>query len=413
MQDVGENMDELFRKAAEQYMLKEGESNWNEISGQLQSPVAPVTPVSKNHKNHTTRKYIVTGILLLICIITGMVFYHYPEKEDALPINAKQQTNATDHNKANEESLPLKDKTFLQGKAVPGEDTKETTSALNNNSNINKRTSKALSENYSTYKSGSNKYLAFDDLSTVSIAKSKIDYTSVQDLQTALNKQPFASDKQDLNQNHAEKKPVVKLNTKNKHGMYYGLLAGAGFTTVKSQSFTRPGFDAGFVAGYQLTQRSSVEIDLLFSHKYYYTDGQHFKTDKMGDMPADMKLMSVKGNSSIFEIPVKFKYNVLQKRTSTIYATAGVSSYILVNEKNDYVTSTNGTMGNMNGNYTTATGYFAGALNISAGYAHTIGKNSSIRFEPYITIPTKGIGIGSLPVTTSGVHILFTLAPSK
>jgi hypothetical protein len=60
MQDVGENMDELFRKAAEQYMLKEGESNWNEISGQLQSPVAPVTPVSKNHKNHTTRKYIVS-----------------------------------------------------------------------------------------------------------------------------------------------------------------------------------------------------------------------------------------------------------------------------------------------------------------------------------------------------------------
>jgi len=53
-------------------------------------------------------------------------------------------------------------------------------------------------------------------------------------------------------------------------------------------------------------------------------------------------------------------------------------------------------MGNMNGNYTTTSGYFAGALNISAGYAHTIGKNNTIRFEPYITIPTKGIGIGNL-----------------
>src|SRR5258705_6536578 len=97
MQDVGEHIDELFRKAADDYMLKEGESNWNEIAGQLESSVVATAPVPKNNK---TRKYIITGSLLLLCFAAGICFNQYISKDDAsLIVNTKYQNDNKDNNK--------------------------------------------------------------------------------------------------------------------------------------------------------------------------------------------------------------------------------------------------------------------------------------------------------------------------
>jgi hypothetical protein len=421
MQNVGENMDDLFRKAADDYMLKEGESNWNEISGQLESSYEPIATVRKKNK---TRKYIITGSLLLLCFIAGIWFNQYISKDDAsFVVNTKYQNTNKDNNKANKRALPSSKESLKISEVALGKKSKNTSTTLDNSSITTAITDRDLTKSYSINKPGiiSNIGRTDKDISSaisfyplpVIITKAERAPAEMQESATALNNNPVAVMQLQLNKDSAGKNIVINLSVKNKHGFYYGLLAGAGFTTVRNQSFTKPGLDAGLIAGYQFSARSSVEINLLYSHKYYYSDGKYFNTDKMNDMPADMKVMSVKCNSSIFEIPVKFKYNILQKNNSNVYASAGVSSYILMNEKNNYVTSTNGTVGNMNGNYTTTSGYFAGALNISAGYAHNIGTNNTLRFEPYITIPTKGIGIGNLPVSTSGVHVLFMIAPHK
>jgi hypothetical protein len=418
MQDVGEHMDELFRKAADNYMLKEGESNWSEISGQLESSfVSPVLPVNKNIG---TRKYLMTGILLLLCFAAGILFNKYTSVNKALPGIAKQQNNDANADKVNENVSSSKEKKLQQDKVVSDQNKNTNNNNYNSTSIINQY----KSEDHFIYTPGTQNNITHvddkiissaTDFSTSTIIKNKPQITPV-----PVQKLSRTSDNKtvDINQSlpkdSASTNTAIKLTAKYKRGMYYGLLAGVGFTTVKSQSFTRPGFDVGVIAGYQISPRSSVEINLLYTHKYYYSDGKYFSMDKMkNDMPADMKLMSVKSNSSIFEIPLKFRYNIIQKNNNAVYASAGISSYILVNEKNNYVTSTNGTMGNMQGNYTNTSAYFAGAFNISAGYAYTTGKNNTIRFEPYVTIPLKGIGMGDLPVTTSGVHVLFTIAPHR
>jgi hypothetical protein len=418
MQDVDEHMDELFRKAADNYMLKEGESNWDEISGQLESSiVSPVVPVTKTYG---TRKYLITGALLLLCFAAGILFNEHLSVDKVLPTIAKQQNNNTSADKLNENLSPSKEKKLQQDKVMNDQNKNTNNNNYNSTSIINQYKTEDhfiytphIQNSITTVDDG--KISSATDLSASTIIKNKSQITPVpvQELSTTSDNKTVDIN-QSLSKDSASVNTAIKLTVKYKRGMHYGLLAGAGFTTVKSQSFTRPGFDIGLVAGYQFSQRSSVEINLLYSHKYYYTDGKYFSMDKMkNDMPPDMKLMSVKSNSSIFEIPLKFRYNIIQKNNSAVYASAGVSSYILVNEKNNYVTSTNGTMGNMQGNYTNTSAYFAGAFNISAGYAHTTCKNNTIRFEPYVTIPLKGIGMGDLPVTTSGVHVLFTIAPHK
>ena len=51
--------------------------------------------------------------------------------------------------------------------------------------------------------------------------------------------------------------------------------------------------------------------------------------------------------------------------------------------------------------------YFAAAADIGFGYEKDLGKNH-LRFEPYLQLPVKGIGVGDLRVKTAGIRIALT-----
>lgn len=419
MQDVGENMDELFRKAADNYMLKEGEDNWSEISGRLKPSVRAALPGK-------TKKYLASGFLLLLCFAAGVLFNQYTsENIPAVTATTNQEIDKAG-NKTVDKTVKAGGKSLLEYKAAHTEAGRNINLALKRHitAGLEKQAGR-LTESYSAFELpiyNNTKHIMPVDSFLVHChgieeitGKAENLKVKFEALQTAGGSKIIPLERLHFTSDSVKNNDPARLSVKSKEwGVYYGLAAGIGFNSVKSQGYTKPGFDLGPVGGYDFNKRSSIEIGLLYSNKYYYSDGKYFNMDKMaGTMPAGMKLMSVKANSSIFEIPVKFKYNLLRKNYSTVYAAAGESSYILVNEKNDYEISMNGTMGTMKNSYRKTTGYFAAAINISAGYEHRIGNNNTIRFEPYIVIPTKGIGIGRLPVTTSGVHVLFTISAHK
>lgn len=74
---------------------------------------------------------------------------------------------------------------------------------------------------------------------------------------------------------------------------------------------------------------------------------------------------------------------------------------------NQYQTITDGMQRNLTGTYNNMSLHSAASLKLSIGYEKNIRKAVRIRLEPYIQIPLKGIGVGSMPVTTTGVHIGF------
>ncbi|MBA2746084.1 MAG: PorT family protein [Flavisolibacter sp.] len=190
---------------------------------------------------------------------------------------------------------------------------------------------------------------------------------------------------------------------------YYGLLLGTTLNTVKNQDRNKFGFDIGFIGGYRFNRHISVETGVLFSQKYYTTAGEYFSLKEIGPMmPAAMKVMDVKGTSKVVEIPVYLRYNVLNKKEHRFFSSAGFSSYILTKESNQYFTSLNGTEGIMYGTYKTNRSYFAASFDLAIGYEKNFGKKSSIRFQPYVQLPVKGIGVGNLKVMSTGVHIAIT-----
>ena len=84
-------------------------------------------------------------------------------------------------------------------------------------------------------------------------------------------------------------------------------------------------------------------------------------------------------------------------------------SYYFINKENyDYRYSIYGQQKDSNLSVNDNSKIWASVLNISLGYSHNIGKTGSLRIEPYIKIPFRGIGVGSLPITSSGVYLGFT-----
>lgn len=429
MPHVDENMDELFRKAADNYMLQEGESNWDEISARFE-PAAKPFPAPKKIN---TKRYILMALLMLMFFIAGDLFHNYTSN----PGRAESKIQETETNgqvNTNEKTALLtegnKESTIEKHNNVNDEAQIIANSKLGKDIvNVQQGTKQLLSNTSSHlnhYPGNSTKYFRQAPDPLVNYIPENIDpvINNHQDnfpnnrndkteaVNAVIAEAGIGADGLLKKDSVIKSSPVSKIKIKKHSGLYAGLLAGAAFNSVKQQEMSNPGLDIGVIAGYHINTRFSVETGLIYSRKHYYSDGKYFNMDKVGNsMPPGMQVVSLNGSSRIIEFPVKVKYNFIQKNNKAIYGTAGFSSYLLTNEKNDYTTFLNSSTGNMKSAYKENAGYFAGAINLSAGYEHQLGKRSSVRFEPYVEIPTKGIGVGKLPVASSGVHVLFTIAP--
>lgn len=431
MQDLENNMDELLRKAAGKYGLKEGVSNWDAILPQLVSnSIAAATP-----KKNNLKKYVPLLLLLLLFLVAGGFYMRYlvsknnladisskpsqknnmvnPDKQADSMNNKvatvykmqKQKTEPSEKKyslKQNEEKESIKNKFAVKSNSRSASLNKfhKMTPMDSHKANRMDRNKMVLKEVESSFKmrvekSATRQFDLTNKLTTFDISNKiiKENMMIVQKKNTADSQSTF----------------VRKGVRQNKHGIYIGVVLGPSLNEVKNQGLKKAGFDVGIIGGYQINSKISIETGLSFAKKYYYSDGKYFNPGKTNtSMPAGMKVLSLEGSSAVIEIPLKVKYNVLHKNKASVFSSAGISSYIVTNEKNTYHAILNSTEQYITSSYKKGTGYFAAAVDLSLGYEKKIGKSTSIRIEPYLQIPLKGIGVGSMPVITTGLHIGIT-----
>lgn len=429
MQGVEPNMDELIRKAAEGYPLKPGEDNWNKIASKLSGETGQKELV----KNPNHKKYYVTGLILLLFISVSILFFIHNNKQTNL-IN----TNGSQHTFA--QQYPTVNKIYsVQPKGISSGATEQKNflPADNNHVDIVQKDHSAVStagspdvknKNHVVIKTrnkAKSKIIIKEDVLadpliryTISTKlKNRVSKLIPVHLQYILNRplktseffiQPYGSMQQfvPLTSGTIQQKVNTIASPK---GLYYGLILGPGFNAVKGQGLRKTGFDIGFLTGYRINAKLAVETGLLFAQKYYTTAGKYFSKKEIGSMmQGGMQVVQVQGSSSIFEIPVHLRYYVANKNNRRFFLSAGFSSYIITTESNKYFTSLNGAEEKLYGFYQTDRRYFVAAIDLGVGYEQSLGRKNNIRFEPYIQIPIKGIGIGNLPITGTGLHIGIT-----
>lgn len=410
MLNVDDHMDELFQKAAENYPLKIKPGNFDDlipfVAGETASTVTPSALKGK-------RK---TALLLLVFLITGGIITIYLVKNNGRNLTATEKVQV-------EDIKPVKRNIINDQEINTAKPVISNTTVKTDNEPVfekNKTGSFTKAKLLVTISQGllaTDDDAAFNDNSaTAQITITKSGSVNSNANSAGINKN-IKDEKTEPTDKAEEKKDLVKEETKpvekndkkaknNKPLIYFGATVGTELNQVKNQGNTKPGFNGGLLLGLQLNKKLSVETGIQLSQKKYYSEGKYFHP-KDGSMPSNMKIMSLDGSCTVIEIPVSIKYN-FSKKNNSFYGKAGVSSYIVTKETNKYNAIVSGQAQEINSTYRNGNGYAAAELRIGAGYERGLTKKLNIRIEPYVQIPLKGIGIGALPVTSTGLQLVLT-----
>jgi hypothetical protein len=229
---------------------------------------------------------------------------------------------------------------------------------------------------------------------------------------TNKNSQPVLNAAPEKNNSTADEKKVAakqKSEGDNSHYFYVGLSAAPDVSFIHMQKTSTLGTGAGLVVGYHLNKNLSIETGALIEKKYYYTKGEYFNTSKIPYFVANnIHPTSATGNCNMIEIPLNLKYTFKANGNNHFYAIGGVSSYLMGHENYtfnyiDWGTPQQGTWG-----YNNKANYFFKVLNLGAGYERKLGAKTNLRIEPYLKLPLNGFGTGSLKIASTGLYFTLT-----
>jgi hypothetical protein len=418
-------MDDLFRSAAENYRLKDPGDDWDKVLPFLVPPV--VTPGARGK----TVRYLLLMLTVLVLSTTAVFVSNYVKNNkdsDQIKNQQVQQQSRdlepTDTNTRKASSKDTNQLTILKNGRRGNMDTTPSATHLRTASLLT-RTAGFKSKSKSTVKIRPGNYDPYTRIGTLNESVSgnitKEESPKADPVDTVLNKNTVAeiqktrdtaifSDTSLVRKNQPEittlestktdsaTRSVTTTTANRNSGWYFGILIGPEWNQIRGQGYNKTGFDAGVSAGYRINSKISIETAFMLAKKYYYTSGQHFNLQMPGK-----EVVSLQGSTTIIEVPLNVKYDWLRRSRSSFFSSAGLISYFLTNEKNDYVLLVNGAEMNMTTSYTDASRYVAAAVNLAAGY-EVHHKKLAIRLQPYIQVPMKGIGVGTMRVMSTGLH---------
>ena len=421
MQYLENDMDDLFKRAAENYPLKTGEGDWQTIVGRLKPEPDKTSPIATFKKR--MNKELLGLVLVFSTLTIGQSALQLPKSGLSSPSieNIIISNDKTNIGGIKYSDVSISGNTLLHNK-------KPITASLNVTGNgWQKPAQQHFYPTYSNNKSDIVSKQNSEPLETINDDDhtSLLLYEPVAELyyinDVALHNQVILSAKNEniLPLNESTKKIIPvdkKISQKKDHSelskrkaFYIGVAAGSDFSKVQSMAFNNSGFNAGLIAGIKLAGRTSFETGILWNRKNYNSAGNQFKMDKVGStMPAGMVINSLEAKSSLIEIPFKIKYDFLNRANATWFATAGISAYIMTTETNRYHVTMNGNTEMMTGVYRNYNYGLPAVASISAGYQKNLSKFINIRIEPFLKIPLQGMGVGNLPITSAGLQVGIT-----
>lgn len=383
MQSVNNDMDDLFRQAAENYPLNTQGADWNKVLQGMES--GRRKPMPQTVRN-LERFFWVAAIFLVVVCTTFIQKKEYITQPGGRSSNAAENNSIEATTQGEEQASTPKAHTLPTRTQSPFLTLpKETSNEIPAHLEIGTR-SQEIEEQPT-------------EIAGEKITKESEQTTPVDSTQLLLK---------DKEQTIKEPGEIVKSDRKGSTGrIYAGFMAGPDVSTIKSQKMSNPGYSVGLLVGYQFHKRLSLETGVLWDRKDYYSTGKHFNKEKLG-IPQHARVIDVDGYCNMFEIPVNIKFNWAQKSNYNLFATAGVSSYLMKREEYDYSYDYYGTQYKYYKRYNNASRNWTSILNLSIGFEKKMGNAGSLRIEPYMKLPLRGVGVGDLPIGSKGVFVGFT-----
>lgn len=444
MNNDSNDMDKLMREAAENYPLNINSADWNKVMHQLHPTVE--LPALEKKKNDYRYLY------LLLLLPLGFICGRYVNNET---IGVKQKVNTAQTNYQIKNRQTQLNQTSTAGQSSANKIEKPNTRSEKNSvvapKNFFQHTAASAKTKHSFNLKHKHSFVVDTNYSASSVSKaSALMRNNI--LNTSSNSYKISNEENDddkkqnvaLPQKHLIYDDIIIIQptiagsnqfisayqtqdkivqthlifpekkTKTKHGnrfFYAGIVFGPDFSLVKNQKIKHTGSTIGVLAGLQITAKLAIETGAWWDKKNYYSAGEYFNTSKI-PVPYNAKIISVDGSCNMIELPLNIRYTVLQKKKSAWFFSAGASSYLMKKEAYTYLYDRNNVQYNVSKSYKNSSKDWLSVMNISGGYQHQMGK-ASLRIEPYLKLPLKGVGIGKLPITSTGIYLSITYPLAK
>jgi hypothetical protein len=388
MQHIDPYSDDFFKKAAEDYPLKTGAGEWENVAKKLGALEAANKTVNKRNYKNISRRFVLAGALLLIPFAIAVTKYIY------INTGFDNVANAGIKNKQ-VESLSANTVKVLSDARSNG--------MINNTVFANIQKSIFYKSDVEKNQEG------YGELSSPNEIEKQ------NNLNSLITQKNFGNKTTNLFLKRSDKVSATKTEntngehksfttaTENKHkGFYIGGAIAPELTSVKLQP-AKKSFDIGLLLGYNLNKKLSIELGFMLAQKYYYTSGKYVVPNSIG--PQDSKILTLNAFNSVTEMPLIVQYNLHNENNSRLFVSAGAVSYIVHKENYSYVYSKDGEEKLGRTLYNKASQNWFSNVQMSAGYERSFNKICNIRVEPYCRVPLKGIGISDVPVTSVGVNL--------
>jgi hypothetical protein len=234
-------------------------------------------------------------------------------------------------------------------------------------------------------------------------------------LVNADNKPSITDNKQSVlnppaeNVNAVNKPAQTKSRDKEKASRYFylGLSVSPDVSFIHFQKTSTIGVGAGLLLGYHINNKFSIETGLLFDKKNYYTAGKYFDKSKL-PYGNNIKLVDVDGYCKMAEIPLNLRYTFKNNQHNRFYAVAGLSSYLMSNEYYNYGYYWGTNYYDKTYSTNKSLKYWFSIVNIGAGFEHSLGAKTNVRIEPYMKLPLAGVGTGNISISSTGLYLSLT-----
>lgn len=403
MQNLENDMDPIFQQAAAHYPLNTDKDDWQAVLQKIKTQQQH-QQLANNSVNK--RRLILILAATLLCLVTGTSVLFFPISDHNKETVKKISSDNISIDEKTQRRIQTNDQ-FDNSNSLTVEEVRKNLPAHKNKLNTTQKikTNRWSSKITLDGNDASDNEFLTDNKSTVSIIQAqRLLFSPVI---TKRKTNLAGSNILPLLKPGSPKEQQPGNNTGKK--LYIGVTTGFDFNKGASMNYKNAGWKGGIIAGYQFNNLLALETGLSWLSKTYESMGKNFSMEKVAaSMPSGMVINKLKTNSSLLEIPISIKYDFHRSNKSRLFLNGGISSYIMLKEFNEYSVTLNGQQDKLTGMYMQKTVVIPAVASLSFGYQRPFLKQSIVRIEPFIKIPLKGIGIGSLPVTTAGLQLAIT-----
>lgn len=179
------------------------------------------------------------------------------------------------------------------------------------------------------------------------------------------------------------------------------LVVAPDITTVRFKNADAVSMNTGLLVSLPLTKRLSLVTGAVNATKRYNTNAREYEP-YAGFWDGRHTPDAILAKCQVLDIPLNLQYMVLARGKHAVSVQAGLSSYLMLNEKYTYryggprPYTRDLEVKNENR-------HWFGVQNLSVGYTHQLSPAFSVGAEPFAKIPLADIGAGRVKLTSAGI----------